>query len=82
MERKILQVSYMKYPDATQLVRLLKFRAFPMVERATARVVWSMRATKSTVAQARNIWMAVSYVLEGIRVNKSMKCSNSIISNS
>jgi hypothetical protein len=39
MERKIIQVSYMKYPDATQLVRLLKFRAFPIVERATARVV-------------------------------------------
>lgn len=46
---------YMKYPEAIQLVWLLELRALPMVDRATARVVWSIRATKSTVAQARKI---------------------------
>lgn len=48
-------MNYMKYPDAIQLVWLLELRAFPIIDRATASVVWSIRATKSTAAQARNI---------------------------
>jgi hypothetical protein len=48
--------TYIKYPDAIQLLWLLECSAFPMVERATASVVWSMSATRSTVAQARKIY--------------------------
>lgn len=47
--------AHMKYPEAIQLVWLLEFKTLPMIERATASVVWSTRATKSTIAQARNI---------------------------
>jgi hypothetical protein len=57
--------TYIKYPDAIQLVWLLEFKAFPMVERATARVVWSMRATKSTAAHARNIYRVVRIRTQG-----------------
>lgn len=47
---------YTKYPPEIQEVWSLACRALPMMDRLAARVVWSIRAMRSTVEQARKIY--------------------------
>lgn len=46
----------MKYPLAIQDAWSLDFSESAIMYKLAARVVWSMRASKSTLAQARNIF--------------------------
>lgn len=50
----------MKYPFAIHDVLLPAFNAEPIIERLTARVVWSMRASKSVLAHARKIYYRIN----------------------
>lgn len=47
--------TYTKYPPEIQEVLSLAPSAFPIIDRLAARVVWSIRAIRSTVEQARKI---------------------------
>jgi hypothetical protein len=54
IERK--REAHTKYPPDIQAALSLACKALPIMERLAARVVWSIRAMRSTVEQARNIW--------------------------
>lgn len=49
--------TYTKYPPDIHEVLSLAPSAFPMIDKLAARVVWSIKATRSTVEHARKIYI-------------------------
>ena len=52
--------TYTKYPPDIHEVLSLAPSAFPMIDKLAARVVWSIKATRSTVEHARKIYIVMS----------------------
>lgn len=65
---------YMKYAPDIQDMLLPPPRESEMMSKLAARVVWSIKATKSTVEHARKIWRLSLQPVSGVSRQTTFAC--------